>query len=63
MKKLLCETYGSWLAGDDHQLTPQGNMRPPFEKNHDRMGTVGLEETSSRADTKVMCILRFEHKA
>ena len=29
MKELLCESYDSWLACDDHQLTPQGNMRPP----------------------------------
>ena len=31
-KELLCECYGSWLAGDDHQLIPQGNMRPPSPK-------------------------------
>ena len=32
MKELLCESYDSWLAGDDHQLTPQGNMRPPSRR-------------------------------
>ena len=32
MKELLLECYDSWLAGDDHQLTPQGNMLPPSQK-------------------------------
>ena len=26
------------------------------------MGTVGLKESSTRADTEVICILRFEHE-
>ena len=32
MKELLCGSYDSWLAGDDHQLTPQGDMRPPSRR-------------------------------
>ena len=32
MKELLRESYDSWLAGHDHQLTPQGNMHPPSRR-------------------------------
>lgn len=29
MKEYLREMYDTWLAEEDHQLTPQGNMRAP----------------------------------
>ena len=33
IKEKLREIYDEWLARDDHQLTAQGNMRPPSRKH------------------------------